>query len=251
MPEALTYRGILKYEATGKELKPGIYPITFSVYDSLRPETLLWQRTIPVSVDSNGLFYAELSDTASVATKLADVKLADALASTKGVPEIGVSMDEGVTEVGPRQQLSTGVRATRAHRSRGVDLVTVEQTAWVPGAAGINELYAKSVTVSGNAGTDLPSKCTLLPMRVRVLGGTNSTVTIEDVVLPRPAWPALVGQSQLFAGSQAGCDAIITYECEDGAFNLVVPGGGTIGKVEGDNVNKLQTVSVSAFGTVK
>ena len=248
MPAALTYRGMLRYQSKGNtEIKPGIYPITFSVYDSLRPTTLLWQRTIPVNVASNGVFYTELSDTASVPTVLTGVKLADALASTKGVPEIGVSMDGGATEMKPRQRLSTGVRAARAHRTRGVDFAASTDGTIIPGAAGINELYAKKVTVAPEAGANFPSSCALLPMRSRVLGSTNSVVTVRDVVLPRPAWPAEVGASQFFNGT-AQCDAIITYEGEDGAFNMIVPGGG---QVTGGDATVQQTVSVSAFGTLK
>lgn len=248
MPSALTYRGMLRYQSKGNtEIKPGIYPITFSVYDSLRPETLLWRRTIPVNVASNGVFYTELSDEAAVPKVLPDVKLADALASTKGVPEIGVSMDEGATELEPRQRLSTGVRAARAHRTRGVDLAVAKDGTYVPGAAGVNELYAKKVTVSPEAGSNFPDSCALLPMRTRVLGSTNSVVTVRDVVLPHPAWPAEVGASQLFTGT-AQCDAIVTYEGEDGAFNMIVPGGG---KIENGDAAVQQTVSVSAFGTLK
>ena len=248
MPAALTYRGMLKYQHKGDSaIKPAIYPITFSVYDSLRPETLLWRRTIPVNVGSNGVFYTELSDEAAVARELPNVKLADALASTKGAPEIGVSMDGGQTELKPRQRLTTGVRAARAHRTRGVDLAAAKETASVPGAAGVNELYAKRVTVAPEAGSRFPSSCALLPMRTRVLGSTNSVVTIRDVVLPRPAWPAEVGASQFFNGP-VKCDAILTYEGEDGAFNMIVPGGGQV--TDGDEAVQ-QTVSVSAFGTMK
>ena len=248
MPAALTYRGMLRYQSKeGSAIKPAIYPITFSVYDSLRPQTLLWRRTIPVNVGTNGIFYTELSDEAAVAKVLPDVKLADALASTKGVPEIGVSMDEGVTEMTPRRQLSTGVRATRAHRTRGVDYVDVTDDVYVSGAAGINELYAKKVTVAPEAGASFPGSCALLPMRMRVLGSTNSVVTVRDVVLPRPAWPAQAGDSQLFNGT-AQCDAVITYEGEDGAFNMIVPGGG---QITGGDAAVQQTVSVSAFGKVK
>lgn len=248
MPSALTYRGLLKYRNKGDEaIKPAIYPITFSVYDSLRPDTLLWRRTIPVNVSTNGVFYTELSDEAAVPRVLPDVKLADALASTKGVPEIGVSMDDGQTELKPRQRLMTGVRSARAHRTRGVDFAAATDGAYIPGAAGINELYAKQVTVSPEAGASFPSSCALLPMRTRVLGDTNSVVTVRDIVLPRPAWPAEVGASQFFNGT-AQCDAIVTYEGEDGAFNMIVPGGGAI---EGGDAAVQQTVSVSAFGTVR
>ena len=249
LPSALTYRGILKYQGKeGNAIKPAIYPITFSVYDSLRPQTLLWRRTIPVNVSANGVFYTELSDEAAVAKVLPDVKLVDALAATKGVPEIGVSMDDGVTEMKPRQRLSTGVRATRAHRTRGVDFAAATDGVYVPGAAGINELYAKKVTVAPEAGAKFPNSCALLPMRTRVLGSSNSVVTVRDIVLPRPAWPAEVGASQFFTGGQVGCDAILTYEGEDGAFNMIIPGGGLI---TGGDAAVQQTVSVSAFGTIK
>ena len=244
-PAALTYRGVLS--RAWEEPMTGVWPITFSVYDSLRPDTLLWRRTIPTKVKADGTFYTEISDDAAPATVLHDVTLADALSSTKGVPEIAVSMDGGATEMKPRQRLATWVRATRALRTRGVDLAVVNDSAVVPGAAGVNELYAKRVTVAEDSGSSFPSQCHLLPMRSRLLGGDGSAVTVKDIRLPRPAWPAMTG-TDIFKG-KAACDAIATYENEDGAFSLIVPGGGTI--VSDGGTNGLQTVRLSTFGAVQ
>lgn len=244
-PAALTYRGVLS--RVWDEPMTGVWPITFSVYDSLRPDTLLWRRTIPTKVKADGTFYTEISDDAAPATVLHDVTLADALSSTKGVPEIAVSMDGGATEMKPRQRLATWVRATRALRTRGVDLAVVENNAVVPGAAGVNELYAKRVTVAEDSGSGFPDQCHLLPMRSRLLGGTGSAVTVKDIRLSRPAWPAMTG-TEAFTG-KAACDAIATYENADGAFSLIVPGGGTI--VGDGGTNGLQTVRLSTFGAVK
>lgn len=244
-PDALTYRGLLSRR--DGEPPTGVWSITFSVYDSLRPDTLLWRRTIPTKVKADGSFYTELSDTASVPTVLPDVKLADALSATKGVPEIGVSMDGGRTELKPRQRLSTWVRATRALRTRGVDLAAVSDTAIVPGAAGVNELYAKRVTVTEDSGSGFPKQCHLLPMRNRLLGGGSSAVTVKDIRLPQPAWPAPCA-TQLYTRAKAKCDAFVTYEDADGAFSMIVPGGG---RIDGGDVAQQQTVSLSAFGKVE
>ena len=61
VPEVLTYRGQLSrtggFAAGGENLA-----LTFKVYDSAVPAVVLWGRTVVASVDTNGVFYAELKD---------------------------------------------------------------------------------------------------------------------------------------------------------------------------------------------
>ena len=68
MPQVLTYRGVLK--RTGGFNKPTSLELTFRIYDSKMPDTALWARTMRVPVDTNGVFYAELSDQRSALRRL-------------------------------------------------------------------------------------------------------------------------------------------------------------------------------------
>ena len=60
VPQVLTYRGVLR--RTGGYDKATSLEMTFRIYDSKSPDTALWARTMRVPVDTNGVFYAELSD---------------------------------------------------------------------------------------------------------------------------------------------------------------------------------------------
>ena len=61
VPQALTYRGVLR-RSGGGEQSAGAIELTFRLYDSKTPETALWARTVRVPIDTNGVFYAELND---------------------------------------------------------------------------------------------------------------------------------------------------------------------------------------------
>ena len=60
VPQVLTYRGVLR--RTGGYERAMSLEMTFRLYDSKAPDTALWARTMRVPVDTNGVFYAELSD---------------------------------------------------------------------------------------------------------------------------------------------------------------------------------------------
>ena len=60
VPQVLTYRGVLS--RTGGYERATSLELTFRLYDSKMPDTALWARTMRVPVDTNGVFYAELSD---------------------------------------------------------------------------------------------------------------------------------------------------------------------------------------------
>ena len=233
MPQRLTYRGVLKKEVVG------IVPIHYAVYDSsLKGSAALWERDIPTKVESNGVFYVEIED----GTVVKGNSLADALAYAGGVPEIAVSMDG--LEVAPRMRLSTWVRGTRALRARGVDVADVSGFAVVPGTAGVYELEADTVTVTGGSGS-YPDKCYMTPMQQRTLGG--ETVVLKDVRIKEDAWPfANSRKGDLYTTESALADAVVTYENADGAFNLIVPQGGQIKGAEA--AGTVHTVSVSAYG---
>ena len=112
VPQALTYRGVLR-RSGGGEQSAGAIELTFRLYDSKTPETVLWARTVRVPIDTNGVFYAELNDTDGLDPDGIGRTLADAIGMVKGAPEIGLA---------PRKRKSSsrvnGFPRLRARRAR-------------------------------------------------------------------------------------------------------------------------------------
>ena len=89
VPQVLTYRGVLR--RTGGYERAMSLEMTFRLYDSKAPDTALWARTMRVPVDTNGVFYAELSDANGNDPDGIGYTLADAMGAIKGTPEIGLT----------------------------------------------------------------------------------------------------------------------------------------------------------------
>lgn len=245
VPQALTYRGVLR--SSGGEQTASALELTFRIYDSKAPDTALWARTMRVPVDSDGVFYAELTDTAGNDPDGIGRSLADAMGLIKGTPEIGLTPPNS-NELKPRQRLSTGPRAARAARASAADMVYAPAGAVVEGVF-IDAAAVESVTVQETATLKaFPNKCTLTKVQDRKLGGgNNSSITVRNVSLVRPNWPAsFTPDGFKFTTQSAPCDMFLTYDGPDGAFNVIVPAGG---KVE-DGGSAAQTISGTAFGNL-
>ena len=246
VPQALTYRGVLR-RSGGGEQSAGAIELTFRLYDSKTPETALWARTVRVPIDTNGVFYADLNDTDGLDPDGIGRTLADAIGMVKGAPEIGLAPPEA-EELKPRQRLSTTPRAARAVRAAAADVVYAPAGAVAEGVF-IDSAAVANVTVQADASLKaFPNKCTLTKKEDRRLGGgENSTITVRGVTMVRPNWPANFSQDGFkFATQSAPCDMILTYDGPDGAFNVIVPAGG---KVE-DGGSAAQTIYGTAFGNL-
>ena len=241
VPEVLTYRGQLTrtggFAAGGENLT-----LTFKIYDSAAPATVLWGRSVVASVDSNGVFYAELKDDNGAAVQGATyTALVDAVAATKGAIEVGLT-PPGAGEITPRQTLTTGVRAARAARTKAVNVFYAENRIMAQGAV-IDELVVNSVTVT-NGSAQLPPVCYLEPVAAQSVGGGNGKVTIKGLSPARSAWPYAPASKSCYTTSGASCDMALTYENDEGAFSVLLPKGC---KVEGDSA-AVRTVNATAFG---
>ena len=246
VPQVLTYRGVLRRKG-GAEQTAGALQMTFRLYDSKAPQTALWARTMRVPVDKAGVFYAELSDTAGNDPDGIGRTLADAMGMIKGAPEIGLTPPDS-NELKPRQRLSTGPRAARAARASAADVVYAPAGAVADGVF-VDAAAVESVTVQEGATLKaFPGKCTLTKVDDRKLGGgKNSSITVRDVTMVRPSWPASFNQDGFkFTTTSAPCDMFLTYDSPDGAFNVIVPAGG---KVE-DSGSAAQTIYGTAFGNL-
>ena len=241
VPEMLTYRGQLwrtgGFAAGGENLT-----LTFKIYDSEVPETVLWGRSVVAAVDTNGVFYAELKDDNGAAVQGASyAALVDAVAAAKGAIEVGLT-PPGAGEISPRQTLTTGVRAARAARTKAVDVFYAQNRVMAQRAA-IDELVVNSVTVT-NGSAQLPPVCYLEPVAEQSLGGGNGKVTIKGLSPARSAWPYAPASKSCYTTSGASCDMALTYENDEGAFSVLLPKGC---KVEGDSA-AVRTVNATAFG---
>ena len=246
VPQALTYRGVLQ-RAGGEEWTGGSLNLTFRLYDSKDPGTALWARTIRVPVNSDGVFYAELNDVDGKDPDGIGRSIADAIGMITGAPEIGLTPPDA-EELKPRQRLSTAPRAARAVRAAAADVVYAPAGAVADGVF-IDVAAVERVTVQESATLkSFPDRCTLTRVQDRELGGgANSQITVRDMTMVRPNWPANFTQSGFkFTTTSAPCDMILTYDGPDGAFNVLVPAGG---KVE-DNGSKAQTIYGTAFGNL-
>ena len=241
VPEMLTYRGQLwrtgGFAADGENLT-----LTFKIYDSETPDTVLWGRSVVAAVDADGVFYAELKDDNGAAVQgAAYTKLVDAVAAVKGAVEIGLT-PPGAGEITPRQTLTTGVRAARAGRTKAVDVFYAENRI-LAGAMAIDELAISSVTVT-NGTAQLPPVCYLAPVAEQSIGGGKGTVTLKGLSLARPSSPYAPGGSGRYTTNAASCDMVLTYENDEGAFTVLLPKGC---QVQGDSA-QVRTVSATAFG---
>ena len=245
VPEVLTYRGQLA--RTGGFAEGGEnLALTFKIYDSAAPTTVLWGRAVVVAVDTNGVFYAELQDDNGAAVQgAAHTALVDAVAAAKGAVQVGLT-PPGAGEITPRQTLTTGVRAARAARTQAVDVFYAENMVMAQQAA-IDELVVDSVTVTNGAAL-LPPVCYLAPVPRQSIGGGKGKVTIKGLSPARAASPNAPAASGCYTTGSASCDMALTYENNEGAFSVLLPKGC---KVEGSSATPVRTVNATAFGSAR
>ena len=243
VPEVLTYRGQLSRTGGFAERGENL-TLTFKIYDSAAPATVLWGRSVVASVDSNGVFYAELKDDNGAAVQGATyTALVDAVAAAKGAIEVGLT-PPGAGEITPRQTLTTGVRAARAARTKAVDIFYAQNRIMAESAA-IDELIVNSVTVT-NGSAQLPPVCYLEPVAEQSLGGGAGTVTVKGLSPARSAWPYVPASQGCYMTPNASCDMVLTYENDEGAFSVILPKGC---RVDGSSTTQVRTVNATAFGT--
>ena len=188
VPQVLTYRGVLR--RTGGYERAMSLEMTFRLYDSKAPDTALWARTMRVPVDTNGVFYAELSDANGSDPDGIGYTLADAMGAIKGTPEIGLTPPEA-PEMTPRQKLPASVRAARAVRAKAADVAYAPTGAYAQGVD-IDTAAVGGITVQEGASlAAFPPVCTLTQVKdwTRDLGGGTTKITVRDVRSARPNWP--------------------------------------------------------------
>lgn len=182
MTEAIAYYGNIQNADGTPFERPQQMAMTFRIYDSMNPQTVLWARTIPVRVEIDGSFYAELSDEKGEVPKSGAVPqdrplLARVCANAEGNIQIGLT-PPGSAEFSPRQTLSAYPAADYAAYAKGAPKATftkplVTDTVIVKGKATV----VGDLTV-GFSDSELMRK----PIDIDLEAGKETTLTGKEIV---------------------------------------------------------------------
>lgn len=242
VPEAISYRGrITRTAAVGKADLTSVQ-LTFRLYDSLRPDTALWGRTVSVGVETNGIFYVELTDDLGSNALKTDMKLVDALAAVVGEAELGLT-PAGAAEF-PRQRLSRYVRSYQAGRANAIAHVDARRQFVADRLEAIEAQATEAVTVGNIVAASTP--CRLERTVSRELGGDKAKVEVLGGVSGwRTFYPYDKG---LFTTASAANDTMLSYESKNGAFNVIVPRGGAVTRGSGNLADDARLLMKTEFG---
>ena len=92
--KSIAYSGVVRRADGQPFARAQNVPMTFRIYDSFAPDTVVWARTIPVRVETDGRFDVELSDSVGTLAlpKEKEVSLDRACANVRGSVVIGQTM---------------------------------------------------------------------------------------------------------------------------------------------------------------
>lgn len=143
--EAIAYSGTVKNADGTSVTAVQTMAMTFRLYDALKPDVVLWARTIPVRVETDGSFSVELSDQNGISATPNDqpvISLARACASVLGNVQIGLTLPDPVNPKEFRETLKPYPAVNHA--------VFAENTQ----EARLNTLQCESLAVYGNVNVD-------------------------------------------------------------------------------------------------
>ena len=209
MTEAIAYYGNIR-NADGTPFdRPQQMAMTFRIYDSMNSQVVLWARTIPVRVETDGSFYAELSDKngAPLASgaPAKDQTLARVCANAQGAIQIGLTPPDSA-EFSPRQLLSAYPAADYAVYAKGAPKATFKiplstDTVVVGGDATL----AGDLTV-GFSDSELLHK----PIAIRPVPGGMTTVKGKEIVFVNGVKGWVTKTNNPAAWCEKGPDRVIT-----------------------------------------
>ena len=185
MTEAISYRGRIGLPDGKPFGSVQMMPMTFRVYDSANPKVALWARQVPVSVERDGSFYVDLSDSSGVRVGTNETSLARVCALARGYAEIGLTLS-GSQEFSVRQVLRPYARAERARFAVSAPTATFKNTlsTKIVNVGGDVIMPGGLLKLSKNAEPALAGKKVYvanLPDEL-VVGGTNRQVVLHGGV---------------------------------------------------------------------
>lgn len=177
------YQGVLRDEFGNSLSDMTSAKIDFKLYSEPDGGTALWGRKMTLSIGTNGLFNAELSDANGEATVTSTDALADVIAANEksGKPlYVGLTVAESSGEIRPRQKLLSVPMATYAQNvAEAKGDLNVGGDLQVSGNIGTENgvVTAKGLSVSGSS-TSSSSFSTHVDFASGVtIGGDNSSST--------------------------------------------------------------------------
>ena len=177
--KSIAYSGVVRRADGQPFAQAQNVPMTFRIYDSFKPDTVVWARTIPVRVETDGRFDVELSDsvgTLALPKGQAKVDLDRACANVAGSVVIGQTMAGSNAEF--RETLTAYPHVDRA---------TLAKT--TP-TARLKKLQSETVAVQGNMrtggdltvpqGTQFSKNVTLnVGNKTVEVGGADQPITLK------------------------------------------------------------------------
>lgn len=188
--KSIAYSGVVR-RADGKPFAQAQnVPMTFRIYDSFKPDTVVWARTIPVRVETDGRFDVELSDsvgTLALPKGQARVDLDRACANVAGSVVIGQTMAGSNAEF--RETLTPYPHVDRATFAKTTP------------TARLKKLQSETVAVEGNMqtggdltvpqGAEFSKNVTLnVGNKTVEVGGANQPITLKGGLI---RWSDLSG----------------------------------------------------------
>ena len=177
--KSIAYSGVVR-RADGKPFERAQnVPMTFKIYDSFEPDTVIWARTFPVRVETDGRFDVELSDstgTLALPKDQKEIPLERACANVRGSVVIGQTMADDKEEF--RETLTVYPLVDRAAFARTAK------------TAGLTNLKCDTVVVQGNMkttgdltvpqSTQFPKIVTLnVGNKPVVIGSADQSITLK------------------------------------------------------------------------
>ena len=177
--KSIAYSGVVRRADGQPFARAQNVPMTFRIYDSFKPDTVVWARTIPVRVETDGRFDVELSDsvgTLALPKGQARVDLDRACANVAGSVVIGQTMAGSNAEF--RETLTPYPHVDRATFAKTTP------------TARLKKLQSETVAVEGNMqtrgdltvpqGTEFGKNVTLnVGNKTVEVGGADQPITLK------------------------------------------------------------------------
>lgn len=219
--DTIAYHGQLTKANGSGFSNPLPLTMTFALYAEATGGTPLWGRVVPVKVEADGTFFAELSDSSSSAlTGCRETALKEAL---QGMTSVYVGLTPfGSTEMKPRTLLPAQPRALVARTAKTVESVKA------------GELKAECVTLSSGTLKDVTAPKIVAKTAVKMNPSGDLTLEAKTALKLTGAVSDCKAASNEVAGDRMakGCGSILWYQSTgsrgDQWGSIVYPRGATL-----------------------
>ena len=247
---SIAYSGVVR-AADGKPFaQVQNVPMTFRIYDAFAPDTVVWARTIPVRVETDGRFDVELSDSVGTLAlpKEKEVSLERACANVRGSVVIGQTMAGDKAEfretltVYPFVEHAAFARTAKEARLTGLkcDKVVVQGNMQAGGDLTVPQTtkFSKMITLNvGNKTVEIGSTDQTVTLNGGLVGWTNQVTAVKSAMNDRDRLATLKREKEItyYYETADGMKQktsipfnVFTRPPVNGRADVVVPAGSTI-----------------------